>query len=256
MERLSQKYLERVLTGEDRAEPSKPNTSVNSATEASSTNSTEISKAKVLRIICQHLDIMLHYILHGITEPKNIAITENYRIRNRADILLLQEDNLNRPDGRYFLERLTSFNKSYRNIKMLNDQLDEQKVIHMLFLFSAKTMDILLLKKDVELSAKFEPNKKPSYNEVFGKLHQIAAKAQDEHKRRINTNGRYLSIISFKCNKPGHRKINCPNEWCCTICKAQGHSSYTCKRQNTTDNMKYERHKEKKDFANTFMGIA
>eukprot|EP00924_Labyrinthula_sp_SR-Ha-C_P008836 snap_masked-scaffold_2-processed-gene-4.11-mRNA-1 protein AED:1.00 eAED:1.00 QI:0/-1/0/0/-1/1/1/0/406 len=185
-----------------------------------------------------------------------MTVIENYRIGNRAEILLLLEDKLNRLDGRYFLERLTDSNKSYRNFKMFNVELDEQKVIHKMFLFAPKTMDILLLIKELGLSAKFEPNKKPSYNKVFEKVHQLVVKAQKEYKRRINTNGRYLSIICFKCNKPGHLKINCPNEWCCTLCKAQGHSSYTCKRQNTMENTKYQKHKEKEDFANTFTGIA
>eukprot|EP00924_Labyrinthula_sp_SR-Ha-C_P000148 snap_masked-scaffold_39-processed-gene-2.63-mRNA-1 protein AED:0.47 eAED:0.47 QI:0/-1/0/1/-1/1/1/0/1363 len=245
---VESKDLEHVLTGEDVIEPSN---------EGSSTLSTKTSKAKVLKIIRQHLDILLHYLIHGIKDPKEaMKVIENYCIGNRAEMLLLLEDKLNKPDGRYFLEKLTDFNKSYRNFKMLNGELNEQKVIHKMFLFAPKTMDILLLKKELELSARFEPNKKPSYHEVFGKMHQLAMKAQDEYKRRINSNGRSLSIICFKCNKPGHRKINCQNAWYCTICKTEGHSSYTCKRQNTTENTKYQKQNEKEDFANAFMGIA
>eukprot|EP00924_Labyrinthula_sp_SR-Ha-C_P004839 snap_masked-scaffold_1-processed-gene-13.29-mRNA-1 protein AED:1.00 eAED:1.00 QI:0/0/0/0/1/1/2/0/173 len=128
-----------------------------------------------------------------------MTVIENYCIGNRAEILLLLEDKLNRLDGRYFLERLTDSNKSYRNFKMFNGELDEQKVIHKMFRFAPKTMDILLLIKELGLSAKFEPNKKPSYNKVFGKVHQLAMKAQDEYKRRINANG---SVINLDIVKP------------------------------------------------------
>eukprot|EP00924_Labyrinthula_sp_SR-Ha-C_P010281 snap_masked-scaffold_23-processed-gene-1.41-mRNA-1 protein AED:1.00 eAED:1.00 QI:0/-1/0/0/-1/1/1/0/59 len=56
-----------------------------------------------------------------------MTLIENCCIGNRAEMLLLQEDKLNRSDDKYFLERLKDFNKSYRNFKMLNDELGRIK---------------------------------------------------------------------------------------------------------------------------------
>eukprot|EP00924_Labyrinthula_sp_SR-Ha-C_P002007 snap_masked-scaffold_30-processed-gene-3.105-mRNA-1 protein AED:1.00 eAED:1.00 QI:0/-1/0/0/-1/1/1/0/178 len=103
------------------------------------------SKAKVLTIIRKHLDMSLHYLIHGIKQPHEaIEIIEQYCIGNKNEHLLLLEDQLNTPEGRYFLERLKNFNTSFKNFRMLGGQLDEQKVIHKLFLLSPPTMDVLL----------------------------------------------------------------------------------------------------------------
>eukprot|EP00924_Labyrinthula_sp_SR-Ha-C_P001401 snap_masked-scaffold_44-processed-gene-1.42-mRNA-1 protein AED:1.00 eAED:1.00 QI:0/-1/0/0/-1/1/1/0/134 len=69
-------------------------------------------KAKAITILRRHIDISLHYLVHGVKSPATaLQIVEEYCIGNKDQYLLTLEDKLNNSSGRFFLEKLKSFNK-------------------------------------------------------------------------------------------------------------------------------------------------
>eukprot|EP00924_Labyrinthula_sp_SR-Ha-C_P000466 snap_masked-scaffold_103-processed-gene-0.23-mRNA-1 protein AED:1.00 eAED:1.00 QI:0/-1/0/0/-1/1/1/0/147 len=118
-------------------------------------------------------------------------------------------------------------------------------------------MDALLLKKELETTVRFQPHRKPKYNEVYGKLHLLAEKAQEDYVKKMNCSGKALSIICYKCYKKGHRKYECTNDWYCTIYKVTAHSACTCKRNKTKyDTINNSEKMNTESFVNAFIGIS
>eukprot|EP00924_Labyrinthula_sp_SR-Ha-C_P012158 snap_masked-scaffold_26-processed-gene-4.134-mRNA-1 protein AED:1.00 eAED:1.00 QI:0/-1/0/0/-1/1/1/0/328 len=216
--------------------------------------------AKALTILRRHITISLHYLIHGVKYPAEaLKIIEEYCIGNKDQFLLNLEDQLNKPSGRFFLEKLKNFNKIYRDFIMLGGVNEEAKIIHKLFVLSPRSMAVSLLQQEILFNDRLNPNQKTKYNEIYGKLLIIAENQQDDYIRRSNAHNRSV-LVCFRCNQPGQYKSEFTNPWYCTICKRQGHSAYKCRNNNKKKN-DYKNENERNNnnnnnsFANAFMGV-
>eukprot|EP00924_Labyrinthula_sp_SR-Ha-C_P011895 snap_masked-scaffold_76-processed-gene-0.56-mRNA-1 protein AED:1.00 eAED:1.00 QI:0/-1/0/0/-1/1/1/0/416 len=212
-------------------------------------------RAKALTIIRKYLDISLHYLIHGVRKPKEaFSIIEVHCIGDKDETILKLEDKLSNPEGRYFLEKLKSFNTSYRDIIMLGGKLVESKVIHKMFSIAPSNLAVALLQNEIQLYSKLSPERKITYSEVYSKLLTIAERQQEEYLKKTNLYRDRAAFLCFKCNKKGHIKANCSNPWYCTICKKEGHSSYRCKF-NERNKQEQNKSNENESFDNEFVGM-
>eukprot|EP00924_Labyrinthula_sp_SR-Ha-C_P006147 maker-scaffold_54-snap-gene-1.24-mRNA-1 protein AED:0.37 eAED:0.41 QI:0/0/0/0.5/1/1/2/0/516 len=199
---------------------------------------TKEKKAKVLTIIRKYLDISLHYLIHGIREPSEVInIIEKYCIGNKTERILRLEDSLSNPEGRYFLEKIKSFNVSYRDMMMLGGTFSDEKAIHKLFSIAPNNLAVSLLQKEIQVYANVIPEKQ----------HEEFIKKSNVHRERS-------ALLCYKYNQKVHFKINCHNPWYCTICKKQGHSSYRC-IHNDRNKKENDNKKHNNTFVNTFIGM-
>eukprot|EP00924_Labyrinthula_sp_SR-Ha-C_P015634 snap_masked-scaffold_4-processed-gene-5.26-mRNA-1 protein AED:1.00 eAED:1.00 QI:0/0/0/0/1/1/2/0/252 len=186
---------------------------------------TKAQKAKALTIIKKYLDFSLHHFFH-----ETLEVLEKYCIRKEEVKLLQLENELDRPQGRFFLEKINQFNIKFRNVMILGGKMATNKTIFKPFNLAPAMTSVELLKHDVEVG---ESNGKAlTYNEVFAKLQKIAEISQELYLKKMRTTSTFLC---YKCNQAGHKKLECKNDLYCSYCKKSGHSLYSCKNKTRNE---------------------
>eukprot|EP00924_Labyrinthula_sp_SR-Ha-C_P013854 snap_masked-scaffold_5-processed-gene-15.15-mRNA-1 protein AED:1.00 eAED:1.00 QI:0/0/0/0/1/1/3/0/183 len=72
---------------------------------------TKPQNAKALTIMKKHMDFSLHHILHGIRDPiEALDVLGKYSIDKKEVKLLQLQNDLDKPEGRVFLEKINHFN--------------------------------------------------------------------------------------------------------------------------------------------------